>query len=97
MQSTEKQSETTRGGAGRGFLAAALSLIVPGVGHLVIRRWGRAAIWFAGWILVAGASGSPHNVAVVALMVVAAVDAYVFAQSHAREATEQARARGGEA
>ena len=71
------------------LMAAALSLVVPGAGHLIIGRWSRAAIWFAGWVLVVGASGSGHNAAVIVLMAVAAADAFVFARIEAREAVER--------
>jgi len=37
----------------RPWLAAALSLLYPGVGHLYLREWFRALLWFA---LVIGAS-----------------------------------------
>lgn len=99
MQATERQKKNAEPqvGEGRGLLAAALSLIVPGAGHLLIRRWGRAAIWFAGWILVVGASGSSHNAAVIVLMAVAAVDAFVFARSDAQAASERPGAKSDEA
>ena len=65
----------------RAMIAAALSLLVPGAGQALIHRWGRAAIWFAGWLLIAGVSGSGHNAIAFALMVVAAIDAFVLARS----------------
>lgn len=61
-------------------LAAALSLLVPGLGHLLIGERGRGAIWLAGWLVLALLSGAAHSPAVVILMVVAAVDAYALAR-----------------
>lgn len=63
------------------FPAALLSLVAPGAGHVLIREWGRAAIWFAGWLLVSAAAGAPHSPVVLALMLIAAADAYLIARS----------------
>lgn len=63
------------------FLVAALSFVAPGVGHFLIRSWLRGAIWLAGWLIVASASGIPHGPAVLILMSVAALDAYALARS----------------
>ena len=91
MHATEQPQRSAKRqmSSARALMVAALSVVVPGAGHLVIRRWGRAAIWFAGWIVVVGTSGSGHNAAVIALMAVAAVDAVVFARIDAREAVER--------
>jgi hypothetical protein len=99
MQTSEKQSkkQSSPTGSLHALLPAALSMLLPGAGHLLIGRWGRAAIWFAGWILVVGASGSSHNPAVFALMAVSAVDAYAFARGDARAAAGARDGSGGEA
>lgn len=85
MGATDNRREEARPPASpiRAWVAAALSLAIPGAGQVLIRRWGRAAIWFAGLILVAGASGSSHNVAVLALMAAAAIDAFMLARADA--------------
>ena len=98
MQANEKKRNTTGPQAAvHALVPAALSMLLPGAGHLLIRRWGRAAIWFAGWLLIVGASGSSHNPAVLVLMVVSAVDAYVFARGDVMTAAEARKAGGGEA
>ena len=98
MQANERNRKNTDPQAAvHALVPAALSMLLPGAGHLLIRRWGRAAIWFAGWLLIVGASGSSHNPAVIALMVVSAVDAYVFARGDAMAAAEARKAAGGEA
>ena len=33
-------------------LAAIFSFLLPGLGHIFIGAWLRAAIWFVGWLLV---------------------------------------------
>lgn len=38
--------------------AAILSFLVPGLGHVYLRRFARAAIWFAGLLLLSGITGS---------------------------------------
>ncbi|QCC50642.1 DUF7575 domain-containing protein [Halapricum salinum] len=43
---TENSSDTVSGSQKRPWLAAALSLLYPGVGHLYLREWVRAALWF---------------------------------------------------
>lgn len=63
------------------FPAALLSFVVPGFGQFLIRAWGRGAIWLAGWLLVSASAGAPHSPVVLALMLVAAVDAYLMARS----------------
>jgi len=35
----------------RPWLAALLSIVIPGLGHLYIRMWGRALLWFGIYIL----------------------------------------------
>ncbi len=98
MQAGEKQRKITGQRAWlHVLLPAAMSMLLPGAGHLLIRRWGRAAIWFAGWVLVVGVSGSSHNPAVVALMVFAALDSFVFAWSDANAANERPGADSDEA
>ena len=61
--------------------AALLSFVVPGVGQFLIRAWGRGAIWLGGWLLVSASAGAPHSPVVLALMLIAAVDAYLLARS----------------
>lgn len=81
--------------AWHGMSAAALSLLLPGAGHVLLRRWGRAAIWFAGWIVVVTAAGYQHSAAVLALMVLAALDAYLIARTDIQAAGQGAGARSG--
>ncbi len=38
--------------------AAVLSFLIPGLGHLYLRRFGRGAIWFAGLLLLSGITGA---------------------------------------
>ena len=66
------------------LVAAALSFVAPGFGHFLIRSWLRGAIWLAGWLIVGAASGVQHGPAVLLLMLVAAMDAYVLASSGRR-------------
>ena len=74
--------KTARAPAARmAFPAALLSFVVPGFGQFLIRAWGRGAIWLGGWLLVSASAGAPHSPVVLALMVIAAVDAYVIARS----------------
>ena len=62
-----------------GLMAAMLSVLVPGAGHALLRDWARAGIWAVGWILV-GSAGGGHSVALMLLMAIAAIDAYVRAR-----------------
>lgn len=62
------------------LLAAALSFVVPGFGQLLVRSWLRGGIWLAGWLLVS-ASGEPHSPVVLALSIIAAIDAYAITRS----------------
>lgn len=62
-----------------GLMAAMLSALLPGAGHALLRDWARAGIWAVGWILV-GSAGGGHTVALMALMAIAAIDAYVRAR-----------------
>jgi hypothetical protein len=48
-------------------LAAILSFLVPGLGHLLIGAWLRGAIWLAGWL--------------VALTFIASLDALLYART----------------
>lgn len=74
--------KTARAPAARvAFPAALLSFVVPGLGHFLIRAWGRGAIWFAGWLLVSALAGAPHSPVVIALTLIVAVDAYLLASS----------------
>lgn len=34
----------------RPWIAALLSFLQPGLGHVYLRAWGRAAVWFAAWV-----------------------------------------------
>ena len=62
-----------------GLMAVMLSALLPGAGHALLRDWARAGIWVLGWILV-GSAGGGHSIALMALMVIAAIDAYVRAR-----------------
>lgn len=44
-------SATTEVRQVRPLLAAALAIVVPGLGHIYIRMWGRALLWFALYFL----------------------------------------------
>ncbi|MBI5106328.1 MAG: hypothetical protein HZB46_15315 [Solirubrobacterales bacterium] len=61
-------------------LAAAVTLLFPGAGHMLVRDWGRGALWALGWLVVLVAGGG-HSLATVALAVIAAADAYVRARA----------------
>ena len=63
------------------FPAALLSFVVPGFGQFLVRAWARGAIWFAGWLLLSASAGAAHGPLVLALMAIAAVDAYFIARS----------------
>ena len=76
-----EQSRTSGRATHPPLVAAALSFLAPGFGHFLIRSWLRGAIWLAGWLIVGAASGVQHGPAVVIVMVVAAIDAYVLASS----------------
>ena len=62
------------------LLAAGLSLLLPGVGHFLIRAPLRGLIWLVGWIVVGALSGPSHSPFVLILMLAAAVDAYLVAR-----------------
>ena len=62
------------------LLAAGLSLLLPGVGHFLIRAPLRGLIWLVGWIIVGALSGPSHSPFVLILMLAAAVDAYLVAR-----------------
>ncbi len=82
------------------WLAALLALVIAGLGHAYLRRWGRAALWF-GMILGGGAlltilygeTGStvaetlPRQVLypVVILFVASAADAFLVARTQLKE------------
>ena len=75
----------TRRPAGRSVaLAVIFSLLIPGLGHVYIGRFGRALIWFAGAIgigviLDQQASITPAALVVLTILgVLAAVDALVM-------------------
>ena len=95
---TLRAGQARRGGPGirSPLIAAALSLLLPGFGHFLIRSWLRGAIWLAGWFVVGAAGGVPHGPAVVLLMLTAAVDAYVLAWARlAERADDPGRPDGG--
>lgn len=77
------------------FAAAALSAIVPGFGHFLIRAWARGAIWLGGWLVLSAITGGGHGPALVVLMAVAAVDAYVMAPKAPKSAPEGSPREGG--
>ncbi len=97
----------------RVWLAVLLAILVSGLGHAYLRRWGRAFAWYLGitatlvFIVpdaaidqLLGGAGRPSLVDVVpALVVVAAsvVDAYVLAVRNNREYDRQQREAGGAA
>ena len=61
-------------------LAGILSFVAPGVGHLLLRMWSRAAIWLAGWVLVGAAAQASHSLPMLLLMLIAGLDAYFRAR-----------------
>lgn len=75
------QTATPATASGQPMLAAALSLLIPGAGHALVGAWGRGAVWFAGFLLVAVASQAMHGPLVVVLMILAGFDAYKVAQA----------------
>lgn len=77
----QERAQAARSAAPPALLVAALSFVAPGVGHFFIRSWLRGAIWLAGWLIVGAASGIAHGPAVLILMLVAGIDAYVLASA----------------
>lgn len=63
------------------LLAALLSFLAPGLGHFLIGARLRGAIFLAGWILLAAVSGALHSPVALVWMIVAGIDAYLFARS----------------
>ena len=61
--------------------AALISLILPGFGHFLLRQWLRGTIWLAGVVLLASELGRSATHFTFALSVIAAVDAYLIAQT----------------
>lgn len=67
--------------------AAILSFLIPGLGHVYLGRFGRAAIWFAGLLVLSAITGAetaqPWLTPVVALALgtFSAVDAALVAPS----------------
>ena len=57
-------------------LAGIVSFVAPGLGHLLLRLWSRAAIWLVGWLVVGAASQASHSAPMLALMLIAGLDAY---------------------
>lgn len=74
-------------------LAGILSFVVPGLGHLLLRMWSRAAIWLAGWILVGAASQASHSVPMLLLMFIAGLDAYFCARARGQSDPREAETR----
>jgi hypothetical protein len=62
-------------------LAAIFSFLVPGLGHLLMGAWLRGAVWLAGWLVVSAAGGGGVHPGVMALMLVAGLDALVYGRS----------------
>jgi hypothetical protein len=62
-------------------LAAILSFLIPGLGHLFIGAWLRGAFWLAGWLVVPAAGGGGVHAVVVALMFIAGLDALLYGRS----------------
>jgi hypothetical protein len=62
-------------------LAAIFSFLVPGLGHLLIGVWLRGAAWLAGWLLVSAAGGGGVHPGVMALMLIAGLDALLYGRS----------------
>lgn len=60
---------------GRRLLATLASLFVPGSGHFMIGRPLRGTVWLAGFLALA-LTGTVHLLPGLALMVVAAADAW---------------------
>jgi hypothetical protein len=64
----------------RPMLVAALTLLVPGAGHMVLKLWSRAAVWAVGWFIVAATVGV-HAWPLMALTLIAALDAFLCARN----------------
>jgi len=71
---TENSSDTVSQSRKRPWLAAVLSLLYPGVGHLYLREWLRSALWF-GLIVTASFLLFPADIAPETLSVDAIVEA----------------------
>ena len=56
---------------------AGVSFLFPGLGHFLIGAWARGVIWTIGVIVISASGG---GIFVLILMVVAAIDGYVFAR-----------------
>jgi hypothetical protein len=69
------------------LIAAMLSFVVPGLGHLIMRVWLRGAIWMAGWVVVSAAGGWNLHPFVVALLVISGLDALLYRRT-LRDAAE---------
>ena len=71
--------------------AGLLSFLLPGLGHVYLGRFGRAAIWFVGLLVLTGAAGSKAAEAWVApvlgttLAVLSGFDAALVAPGSPRE------------
>ena len=61
--------------------AALVSLVFPGVGHLLIGMYGRAVTWFLGYVVFSFAVGLARPGAALVLSAIVAVDAYVLARA----------------
>lgn len=54
MESSEQKApQAPRGNAALAVVAAASAWLVPGLGHLVVRKWGKAIVYFAAVALLA--------------------------------------------
>jgi hypothetical protein len=54
-------------------LAAVLSLVLPGLGHVYLGRFGRALIWFGGALLVGGIANQEEAELWIGVALLAAV------------------------
>jgi hypothetical protein len=80
--SSETRPHSTAGGAA-GLLAAGLSFLVPGMGHVVVLgELVRGLIWTAGWFMLV-ALGAIHLVPGIALMALSAFDAWWISRAPA--------------
>ena len=61
-------------------IAAALSFLVPGLGHFLVHSWTRGLIWLAGFVVIGILSRSSHTIIPLILEITAAVDAYLTAR-----------------
>ncbi len=68
--------------AQQALLAALVSFLAPGLGHFLIGARLRGALFLAGWVVLAVASGALHSPVALVWMIVAGIDAYWFARSH---------------